>query len=177
MVYLINFVVMFAERRLKPTTRKYPRGESSMMIELTNLRTKSPVEDFYCDKVKPVHASDMAVCYRNDIYMVLNQTRLDTMTLSQFSDWLNHDQTATQFASLRSKLSDRQLHQFIKSRYLQHPSELRSWQAYLDSCAQQEVDKINAAIKAQAAEEAAAASGSAASGSAASGSAASGSAD
>ena len=148
---------MFIERRLKPTTRKYSRGESSMMIELTNLRTKSPVEDFYCDKVKPVHASDMAVCYRNDIYMVLNQHRLDTMTLSQFSDWLDHDQTASQFASLRSKLSDEQLHQFIKSRYLQHPSELRAWQTYLDSCAQQEVDKINAAIKAQADKEVAAA--------------------
>lgn len=143
-------VVMFTERRLKPVERRLPRGESSLMVQVTNLRTKSPVEDFYCDKVRPVHASDVAVCYRNDIYMVLNQYRLDTMTLSQFSEWLNHDQSAGQFASIRKKMTDEQLHMFVKSRYLQHPSELRAWTAYLDACAEKEISDINAKIKSEA---------------------------
>lgn len=142
MVYLINCVVMFNGRRLEPCENSFPRGICSLMAPLTALRVPSPVEDFYREEVITPIGTCKAVTYRNDIYMILNQRRLDSMSLAQFSDYLDHDRSLSQFSEIRSKMSDEQLHQFVKSRYIQHPGELRAWQSYIDSELSKEVQRI-----------------------------------
>lgn len=142
MVYLINCVVMFKGRLQKPHEGAPARGCCSLMAGLTSVRVPSPVEDFYREEVSTPLGSVPAVTYRNDIYMILNQKRLDSMTLAQFSDYLDHDRSASSLAEFRSKLSDEQLHQFVKSRYIQHPSELKAWAAYIDAELGKEVQRI-----------------------------------
>jgi hypothetical protein len=65
--------------------------------------------------------------------MLFNQQRLDRMSLSQLSDWLDNQTPTSGLAELRSKMSDAQLHSFIKSRYIQSPSELMAWSEYIQS--------------------------------------------
>ena len=138
---------MFRKRRLQPTDRKMARGVCNLMASVTAVRVKSPVEDFYCDKVPCVHSKDDACVYRNDIFMVLNQKRLDSMTLAQFSDWLDHDRSASSLSEVRKNMTDSQLLQFVKSRYIQHPAELQSWMSYLQTNYESEVAKFNEANK------------------------------
>ena len=120
------------------------------MAPLTSLRVPSPVEDFYREEVVTPLGSSPAVTYRNDIYMILNQKRLDSMTLAQFSDYLDHDRSASSLSLMREKLSDEQLHQFVKSRYIQHPSELRAWATYLDMEYSNEIQKLQDSVHANA---------------------------
>lgn len=147
MVYLINCVVMFKGRRLEPCENNCPRGVCSLMSSVTALRVPSPVESFYREEVDTPLGTSKAVTYRNDIYLVLNQRRLDSMSLAQFSDYLDHDRSASQLSELRGKMSDAQLHQFVKSRYIQHIGELRAWQSYLDAEFAGEVQKYQDSLK------------------------------
>ena len=126
-----------------------PRGVCKLMAPLTAVRTPSPIEDFYFDKEKPVHATDDCVCIRNDLYMLFNQKRLDRMSLQQFSEWMNHDQTGQTFSELRKHVSDSKLHDFVKSRYIQAPCELRAWAAYLETELSSEIEKARAAQQSQ----------------------------
>lgn len=140
---------MFKGRLQKPHEGTPVRGCCSLMAPLTSLRVPSPVEDFYREEVQTPLGSTPAVTYRNDIYMILNQRRLDSMTLAQFSDYLDHDRSASQLSQMREKMSDEQLHQFVKSRYIQHPSELRAWASYLDIEYSKEIQKLEEAVKKQ----------------------------
>lgn len=133
---------MFQGRLLKPREEKPVRACCSLMAPLTAVRVPSPVEDFYRDEVDTPIGTCKAVTYRNDIYLILNQKRLDSMSLAQFSDYLDHDRSASQLSEIRSKMTDEQLHQFVKSRYIQHPSELKAWSAYLDVNFEAEVQKF-----------------------------------
>lgn len=121
-----------------------PRGVCKLMASLTAVRTPSPIEDFYFDEEKPVHATDNCVCIRNDLYMLFNQKRLDRMSLQQFSEWMNHDQTGQTFSELRKHVPDSKLHDFVKSRYIQAPCELRAWAAYLETELGSEIEKVRA---------------------------------
>ena len=115
----------FAERTL-------PKACSKCMAYVTAIRDKSPVEDFYRDEHDVPIGTSKAVTYRNDIYMVLNQYRLSAMTLAQFQDHLNLNQSDTELQHIRSKMTDEQLFQFTKSRYIQSIGELRAWSSYLE---------------------------------------------
>lgn len=108
-----------------------PRATSSLMRQVTCLRCASPVETFYKQMVSGPHGSQDGVAYRTDIYMLFNQQRLDRMSLSQLSDWLDRQTPTNGLQQLRNKMSDAQLHQYIKSRYIQSPSELMAWSEYL----------------------------------------------
>ena len=125
---MIATKVIHCKRSSKPL-----RGVSSVMRKVTCLRCASPVETFYKQDVPCVHGKDDAVSYRTDIYMLFNQQRLDRMTLSQLSDYLDNQTPTSGLSQLRSKMKDEQLHQFIKSRYIQSPSELMAWSEYLSS--------------------------------------------
>lgn len=133
---------MFQGRLSKPHEDKPVRACCSLMAPLTAVRVPSPVEDFYRDEVDTPIGTCKAVTYRNDIYLLLNQKRLDSMSLAQFSDYLDHDRSASQLSEIRSKMTDSQLHQFVKSRYIQHPSELKSWSSYIDANFAAEVQKF-----------------------------------
>lgn len=139
---------MFKGRLDKPHDSSPVRGCCSLMAPLTSLRVPSPVEDFYREEVDTPLGTCKAVTYRNDIYMILNQKRLDSMTLAQFSDYLDHDRTASSLSQYRAKMTDAQLHQFVKSRYIQHPSELRAWATYLDIEYSKEIKNLQVAVDA-----------------------------
>lgn len=125
---MIATKVIHCKRSSKPL-----RGVSSLMRKVTCLRCSSPVETFYKQDVPCVHGKNDAVSYRTDIYMLFNQQRLDRMTLSQLTDYLDNQTPTNGLSQLRSKMKDEQLHQFIKSRYIQSPSELMAWSEYLSS--------------------------------------------
>lgn len=129
----------FAERTL-------PQCCSSCMAYVTALRDKSPVESFYRDEQDVPIGESKAVTYRNDIYMVLNQRRLSAMTLSQFQDHLNLNKSDTVLQQLRSKMSDEQLLQFTKSRYIQSIGELRAWSDYLEAEYGAQLDSIKSQL-------------------------------
>lgn len=123
-------------------SQKLERDESKLMFSVTNLRQPSLVEDFYKQSFAAPHGSCDAVAFRTDVYMLFNQDRLDRMTQSQLSTWLDNHAPADGLISLRNQLSDSQLHQFIKSRYIQSPSELKAWSSYLESEYGSELSKL-----------------------------------
>lgn len=70
----------------------------------------------------------------NDIYLLLNQNRLSALGEDNVKKIL--DSIASQsspMSELRKKVSDSDLLSFCKSRYIQTPSELRSWSNYLNT--------------------------------------------
>ena len=125
--------------------QKLERDDSKLMFSVTNLRQSSLVEDFYKQSFACPHGSCDAVSFRTDVYMLFNQDRLDRMTQSQLSTWLDNQAPTDGLISLRNQLSDSQLHQFIKSRYIQSPSELKAWSSYLESEFGSELAKLQPA--------------------------------
>lgn len=123
-------------------SKKLERGTCDMMRKVTCLRAPSPVETFYKQEFPCPNGTCDAVAYRTDIYMLFNQQRLDRMSLSQLSDWLDNQTPTNGLSELRSKMSDAQLHSFIKSRYIQSPSELMAWSEYIQSEFSKECQKL-----------------------------------
>lgn len=75
-----------------------------------------------------------SVTLTSDITMLFNQQRLDKLTqiaLVQRFDSIS--KTSDALNQVRSKMTDEQLVQFVKSRYIQSPSELLSWTNYLSA--------------------------------------------
>lgn len=92
----------------------------------------TPLDSFIREDVA---SSDVpSVTLTSDITMLFNQQRLDKLSqialvqkfdsMSKVNDALNQ---------VRSKMTDEQLAQFVKSRYIQSPSELISWTNYLSA--------------------------------------------
>lgn len=126
-------------------SQKLERDDSKLMFSVTNLRQPSLVEDFYKQSFPTPHGSCDAVCFRTDVYMLFNQDRLDRMTQSQLSTWLDNQAPTDSLTSLRNQMSDSQLHQFIKSRYIQSPSELKAWASYIETQFGTELAKLQSA--------------------------------
>ena len=126
-------------------SQKLERDDSKLMFSVTNLRQPSLVEDFYKQSFPTPHGSCDAVCFRTDVYMLFNQDRLDRMTQSQLSAWLDNQAPTDSLISLRNQMSDAQLHQFIKSRYIQSPSELKAWASYIETQFGTELAKLQPA--------------------------------
>ena len=83
----------------------------------------------------------------SDIYMLFNQQRLDRMSRERLVAYFdNVSVSEPKMRELRSKLSDDQLCSFVKSRFIQSPSELMAWSQYLMS-SQDEVIAAAAAEK------------------------------
>lgn len=95
-------------------------------------RTPSTIESFNVDYIRVPHGSTPAVKFRDDVYMLFNQQRLDSKTLEGFINSLNNCTFVDRLAPIRSKLTDKQLHMFCKSRYIQTQSELLSYSTYID---------------------------------------------
>lgn len=111
--------------------RTLPEKDKAV-LSTTNFCEVSPVDMFMFEETKAPHGKSPSITITSDIYMLFNQQRLDKMTLeSLIEHFQNVPQTDTAFNKLRSKLSDEELAQFIKSRYIQSRSELLSWSAYL----------------------------------------------
>lgn len=121
-------------RKVEERVASYtPPVTSTLFNGLTELRVPSPIEDMNFVELPCVHSSCPAVHYRNDVYALFHMQDLTRMELSQLSQFLeNAGKSASSLRSVREKMSDAQLRQFIKSRYIQSPSELLRWSAWLD---------------------------------------------
>lgn len=71
--------------------------------------------------------------YLSDVDLLFNQERLDRMSLQSLQQKLNEQVQYGDngLSELRKNIKDEDLHKFIKSRYIQSLSELRSWSGYL----------------------------------------------
>lgn len=121
-----------------------PPITSTLFNGLTEFRQPSPIEDMNFVELPCVHSTCPAVHYRNDVYALFHMQDLTRMELSKLSQFLDcAGKSASSLRSVREKMSDVQLRQFIKSRYIQSPSELLRWSAWLDDNYKMEVERIN----------------------------------
>lgn len=104
----------------------------------------SAVSEF---RIKPL--PNGGVKYESDISLLLNQQRmLDTLGLDTFKEWLSYFKASTEQTGVdTSKYTDEQLMHFIKSRYIQAPSELKSWSEYLNNCADEVISEYNSEME------------------------------
>lgn len=106
---------------------------------------KSPVNEFMFQEVEVSGKNTLRVT--SDIYMLFNQQRLDRMSKERLVSYFESlSVNEPKMRELRSKLSDEQLCSFVKSRFIQSPSELMSWSQYLMS-SQDEMIAVAAAEK------------------------------
>ena len=92
----------------------------------------SPVNEFMFQENECSGRKSLRVT--SDIYMLFNQQRLDRMSKDRLLSYFeNLSVSEPKMCELRSKLSDEQLCSFVKSRFIQSPSELMAWSQYLMS--------------------------------------------
>lgn len=93
---------------------------------------KSPVNEFMFQEIEISGRKTFRVT--SDIYMLFNQQRLDRMSKERLISYFESlSVNEPKLHELRSKLTDDQLCSFVKSRFIQSPSELMAWSRYLMS--------------------------------------------
>ena len=123
----------FTKRRVEPFQEKFkPYNISSKDLRLSEFLENSPVNEFCYERLE-VNGNEV-VTLTSDIYMLFNQQRLDRMSRERLVAYFdNVSVSEPKMRELRSKLSDDQLCSFVKSRFIQSPSELMAWSEYLMS--------------------------------------------
>lgn len=123
----------YAKRRLEPYQEPFnPCLVSSAELSQSEFVEKGPADEFCIDKLE-VNGVETIVL-TSDIYMLFNQQRLDRMSKDRLLSYFeNLSVSEPKMRELRSKLSDEQLCSFVKSRFIQSPSELMAWSQYLMS--------------------------------------------
>ena len=121
------------KRRLEPCQEEFkPYNISSKELRQSEFLENSPVNEFCFERLE-VNGNEV-VTLTSDIYMLFNQQRLDRMSKDRLLAYFeNLSVTDPKMSELRSKLSDDQLCSFVKSRFIQSPSELMAWSEYLMS--------------------------------------------
>lgn len=121
------------KRRLEPYQEEIkPYNVSSKDLRQSEFLENSPVNEFCFERLE-VNGNEV-VTLTSDIYMLFNQQRLDRMSKDRLLAYFeNLSVTDPKMSELRSKLSDDQLCSFVKSRFIQSPSELMAWSQYLMS--------------------------------------------
>lgn len=121
------------KRRVEPYVDKsQPNNVNSAVLSGSEFVEPSPLHDFMfqeieCDGKKSIRVT-------SDIYMLFNQQRLDRLTRAQLVEYFdNLSVSEPKMLDLRKKMSDDQLCSFVKSRFIQTPSELMAWSQYLMS--------------------------------------------
>lgn len=119
------------KRKVNPVERvSSPNNVANKELRQSEFIELSPVNDFIFQE----HEVDGVVSVRcsSDIYMLFNQQRLDRMSRESLVKYFGElSVTEPKMKELRSKLSDEQLCSFVKSRFIQSPSELMAWSQYL----------------------------------------------
>lgn len=93
---------------------------------------KSPVNEFMFQENECSGRKSLRVT--SDIFMLFNQQRLDRMSKARLISYFESlSVNEPKLSELRSKLTDDQLCSFVKSRFIQSPSELMAWSQYLMS--------------------------------------------
>ena len=121
------------KRRVGPFQEEFkPYNISSKDLRLSEFLENSPVNEFCYERLE-VNGNEV-VTLTSDIYMLFNQQRLDRMSRERLVAYFdNVSVSEPKMRELRSKLSDDQLCSFVKSRFIQSPSELMAWSEYLMS--------------------------------------------
>lgn len=121
------------KRRLEPYQEEFkPYNISSKDLRQSEFLENSSVNEFCFERLE-VNGNEV-VTLTSDIYMLFNQQRLDRMSKDRLLAYFeNLSVTDPKMSELRSKLSDDQLCSFVKSRFIQSPSELMAWSQYLMS--------------------------------------------
>lgn len=121
------------KRRIEPYQEEVkPYNVSSKELKQSEFLENSPVNEFCLERLDKNGTE--VVTLTSDIYMLFNQQRLDRMSKDRLLAYFeNLSVSEPKMRELRSKLSDDQLCSFVKSRFIQSPSELMSWSQYLMS--------------------------------------------
>lgn len=119
------------KRRLEPYQEEIkPYNISSKDLRQSEFLENSPVNEFCFERLE-VNGEEV-VTLTSDIYMLFNQQRLDRMSRERLVAYFDNVSVSDpKMSALRSKLSDDQLCSFVKSRFIQSPSELMAWSQYL----------------------------------------------
>lgn len=124
---------MFSKRRITPYVYVGdPVLVSSKEMICSEFKEETPVDQFLQQEIEVNGVKSIRLT--SDIYMLFNNSvligclvNLSCLTLNLC--WFNEPK----FGDLRSKLGDDQLISFVKSRFIQSPSELMAWSSYLMS--------------------------------------------
>ncbi len=121
------------KRRVEPYLDEFkPYNVSAKELKQSEFLENSPVNEFCFERLDKNGTE--VVTLTSDIYMLFNQQRLDRMSKDRLLSYFeNLSVNEPKMRELRSKLSDEQLCSFVKSRFIQSPSELMSWSQYLMS--------------------------------------------
>lgn len=121
------------KRRVEPYLDEFkPYNVSAKELKQSEFLENSPVNEFCFERLDKNGTE--VVTLTSDIYMLFNQQRLDRMSKDRLLAYFeNLSVNEPKMRELRSKLSDEQLCSFVKSRFIQSPSELMSWSQYLMS--------------------------------------------
>lgn len=125
---------MFSNKRRLGSYSRVPRPRGCGLVDFNRSEFYQPsmIDDFLFVKDNPPYSDGESITITSDITMLFNQERLDRMTkeaLIQHFDSMSVQ--SSKFADIRSKISDDQLCSIVKSRYIQSPSELMAYSAYL----------------------------------------------
>lgn len=121
------------KRRVEPYLDEFePYNVSAKELKQSEFLENSPVNEFCFDRLDKNGTE--VVTLTSDIYMLFNQQRLDRMSKDRLLAYFeNLSVNEPKMCELRSKLTDDQLCSFVKSRFIQSPSELMAWSQYLMS--------------------------------------------
>lgn len=121
------------KRRIEPYQEEVkPYNVSPKELKQSEFLENSPVNEFCLERLDKNGTE--VVTLTSDIYMLFNQQRLDRMSKDRLLAYFeNLSVNEPKMRELRSKLSDDQLCSFVKSRFIQSPSELMAWSQYLMS--------------------------------------------
>lgn len=109
-----------------------PYNISPKELKQSEFLENSPVNEFCFERLDKNGTE--VVTLTSDIYMLFNQQRLDRMSKDRLLAYFeNLSVNEPKMCELRSKLTDDQLCSFVKSRFIQSPSELMAWSQYLMS--------------------------------------------
>lgn len=119
------------KRRMEPYQEEVkPYSISSKELKQSEFLENSPVNEFCFERLDKNGTE--VVTLTSDIYMLFNQQRLDRMSKDRLLAYFeNLSVNEPKMRELRSKLTDDQLCSFVKSRFIQSPSELMAWSQYL----------------------------------------------
>lgn len=136
---------MWSKRRLEPyVAPKCSNNITSKEMKCSEFRESSPVDQFIFQEIEV--DGKPSVRLTSDIFMLFNQQRLDRMSRESLLSYFDSIQVREpRFTEIRSKLGDEQLMSFVKSRFIQSPSELMAWSQYLMSSSDDAVAALAAA--------------------------------
>lgn len=122
-----------------------PNNVNSSVLSCSEFVEPSPLHGFMFQEIECDGKNSIRVT--SDIYMLFNQKRLDKLTRAQLIEYFDSlSVSESKMSDLRKKMTDDQLCSFVKSRFIQTPSELMAWSQYLMSSQNAMISAVSAAV-------------------------------